>query len=214
MRRMYLLAVVAVLAAVAGCTGGGPGDRTPQSIEADAARATVEEVALSETEFSEQSVRQVTVNRSGTLQISGDVQMNLGYRVNATGWRAVYRSSSGQGVFALYTVPQAKPDNVAATIDPLGDRSLPAVVDGAQDTYSDSSEFEHVRNRTITVLDRETTVQQFAATATADGGSTDVTVSVATVDNDGDIVRAVAVVPTETDDWSAVRPLFEGVQRR
>ncbi|WP_436926879.1 DUF6517 family protein [Halosimplex amylolyticum] len=213
MRRLSLLAAVAVVVVVAGCSGAGPGDRTPQSIEADAARSTVDDAALSETGFAEASVGQVAVNRSGTLRISGDVQMTLRYRVNGSGWRAVYQSSGGQGVFALYTVPRAKPDNVAATIDPLGDRSLAAVVDGAQDTYSDTGELEHVRNRTATVLGSEATVRQYAGSATAGGEPADVTVYVATVDHDGDVVRAVAVVPTDGDDWSTVRPMFEGIER-
>jgi len=211
MRHVSLVAVV-VLVVVAGCSGG-PGDRTPQSIEADASQATVTESALSEAGYAEASAGQVAVNRSGTLQISGDVQMNLGYRVNATGWRTVYESSDGRSVFALYTVPQAKPDNVAATIDPLGDRSLETIVDGSQDVYGETSDLEHVQNRTATVLGGEATVRQYAGSATAGGESTDVTVYVATVDHDGDIVRAVAVVDAETDDWSTVRPLFEGVQR-
>ena len=179
---------------------------------AEASQGTVAETALSEAGFTESSVERVAVNRSGTLQISGDVQMNLGYRVNATGWRAVYESSDGRSAFGLYTVPQAKPDNVAATIDPLGDRSLGSIVGGAQDTYSDTSGLEHVQNRTATVLDSERTVQQYAGSATDNDESTDVTVYVATVDHDGDIVRAVAVVPADADDWSAVRPLFGGVQ--
>jgi len=210
MRHMSLVAAV-VLVVVAGCSGG-PGDRTPKSIEADASQATVTESALSEVGFVEASAGQVAVNRSGTLQISGDVQMNLGYRVNATGWRTVYGSSDGRSVFALYTVPGAKPDNVAATIDPLGDRSLETVVDGAQDTYGDTSGLEHVQNRTATVLDSDVAVRQYAGSATASGESTDVTVYVATVDHDSDIVRAIAVGPAEADDWSTVGPLFEGLQ--
>jgi len=213
MRRRFALAVVAVLVVVAGCNGGGPGARTPQSIEGDASRTTVGEAALSEAGFTEERISQVTVNRSGTLRIAGDVQMNLGYRVNATGWRAVYRSSDGQGVFGVYTVPQAKPDRVAATIDPLGDRSLATIVDTAQGTYSGTTDLQHFQNRTVTVFDGDATVRQYSGSATSDGAQTEVTVYVATVDHDGDIVRAVAVGPTEADEWAAVRPLFEGLQR-
>jgi hypothetical protein len=60
------LITVVLLVVVAGCSGG-PGDRTPQSIEADASQATVTESALSETGFGEASAGQVAVDRSGTL---------------------------------------------------------------------------------------------------------------------------------------------------
>lgn len=213
MRHGFALALVTVLVVLAGCSDGGPGARTPQSIEADASRTTVDAAALSETGFTEQGVSQVAVNRSGTLTISGDVQMTLGYRVNATGWRAVYRSSGGQRVVGVYTVPQAKPDRVATTIDPLGDRSLATIVDGAQGTYSDTSDLQHVRNHTVTVFDRESTVQQYAGSATAEGESTGVTVYVATVEHDGEIIRAVAVGPADTDELATLRPLFSGLQR-
>lgn len=210
MRQGFALATLAVLVVLAGCSGGGgDGGRTPQPIEANASQATVGADALSGTGFTEESVERVRVNRSGTLQISGDVQMSLGYQVRATGWRAVYRSDAA--VFALYTVPLAKPERVAATIDPLGDRSLATVVDGAQDTY-DVGGLDHERNRTATVLGDERPVRQYAGSATADGESVDVTVHVATVEHDEDVVRAVAVTPVDAADWATVRELLGGVE--
>lgn len=206
--RHVRVALLLTLVVLAGCNAG-PGDRTPEPIEAEASAATVPEGALSGSGFTESAREEVAVDRSGTLSISGDVEMNLGYRVRATGWRSTYRSADGATVFGLYTVPLAEPERVDARIDPLGDRSLSEIVAGAQTTYSDPGELERVRNRTATVLGAETTVQQFAGTATRDGETVDVTVHVTTVDDEGDRVRAVAVTPREADDWDRLRDLFE-----
>lgn len=205
--RLFLLVALLVLA---GCSAG-PGDRTPEPIEAEASAATVPDGALSAAGFSENSREEVAVNRSGTLSISGDVEMILEYQVRATGWRTTYRSDAGRTVFGLYAVPLAEPERIDVRIDPLGDRSLAEVVAAAQTTYSDPGELERVENRTVSTLGTETTVQQFAGTATRDGETVAVTVSVASVDHEGDRIRAVAVTPREANDWDELRGLFENM---
>lgn len=204
------IALTVVLVVLAGCSGG-PGDRTPAPIEASASQATVTDDGLAGSGFSEVGVEQIRVNRSGTLSVSGDVEMDLGYQVFATGWRATYRSANGETVFALYTVPLAKPERVDARIDPLGDRSLADIVAEAQTSYTDPRNLEHVQNRTVTILDSESTVRQYAGTATADGEATEITVYVATVDHESDRIRAVAVTPGDADNRETLRTLFESV---
>jgi hypothetical protein len=199
-----------VLVVLAGCNAG-PGDRTPEPIEVSASEATVSSEAVSAAGFAEAGVEEVQVDRSGTLSVSGDVEMDLGYQIRATGWRATYRSAEGASVFGLYTAPMAQPERVDARIDPLGDRSLAEIVAGAQTTYEDPADLERVQNRTVAVLGSETTVQQFAGTATRDGEDIEVTVHVATVDHEGDRLRAVGVTPREADNWETLRSLFEGV---
>lgn len=206
--RHVRVALLLSLVVLAGCNAG-PGDRTPEPIEAEASAATVPEGALSASGFSEGGREEIAVDRSGTLSVSGDVEMNLGYQVRATGWRTTYRSADGATVFGLYTVPLAEPERVDAQIDPLGDRSLSEIVAGAQTTYSDPGELERVQNRTVSILETETTVQQFAGRATRDGETVAVTVYVATVDHEGDRIRAVAVTPREADNWDTLRGLFE-----
>jgi len=210
MRRTRVAPVLVVVLVLAGCSAG-PGDRTPEPIEATASEATVPEGTLSEAGFSASGVEEVRVDRSGTLPVSGDVQMDLGYQVRATGWRADYRSSDGGTVFALYTVPLAEPERVDAQIDPLGNRTTPEVAAEAQTAYGDLRGLEHERNRTVTVLGTETTVRQFSGTATRDGGTAEVTVYLAVVDHGSDRVRAVAVAPRDVEEWERLRPVFEDV---
>jgi hypothetical protein len=209
MGRIWVILLL-TLVVLAGCSAG-PGDRTPEPIEAEASPATVSGGALSATEFSESGREEVDVDRSGTLSISGDVEMSLGYQVRATGWRTTYRAAEGKTVFGLSAVPLAEPERVDVRIDPLGDRSLPDVVTAAQTTYSDPGELARVRNRTVSVLGTEETVQQFAGTATRDAETVEVTVYVATVDDDGDRIRAVAVTDREADHWNRLRRLFENI---
>lgn len=211
MRRACLLAVV-VLAVLAGCSN--PAERTPEPIEASASQATVNDAALSETGYAESTLEAVQVNRSGTLSISGDVQMDLGYQVRATGWRAVYRATDGAAVFALYTVPLAQPQNVAVMLDPLGDRSLATVVGQSQDSFDDPAALEHVENRTTAVLGEETVVRTYETTASYDGEPTDVVVRIAQTEHDGDVVRAVAVAPEDGDtgSWPTVERLLDDVE--
>ncbi len=206
--RRTRVALLLTLVVLAGCNAG-PGDRTPEPIEAEASAATVPEEALPSSGLSESGREEVAVDRSGTLSVSGDVEMNLGYQVRATGWRTTYRLADGRAVFGLYTVPLAEPERVDVRIDPLGDRSLPAIVATAQTTYSDPGDLERVQNRTATLLGTETTVEQFAGTATRDGETVAVTVHVTTVDHEGDRVRAVAVAPRGTDNWNQLRGLLE-----
>jgi hypothetical protein len=203
--RLFLVVALVVLA---GCNAG-PGDRTPEPIEADASAATVPDEAVSTAGFSRSSREEVAVNRSGTLSISGDVEMSIGYQIRATGWRTTYRSADGGMVFGLYTLPLTGPERVDAQIDPLGDRSLSEVVAVAQTAYSEPGDFERVQNRTVSILGAETTVEEFAATATRDGETVEVAVYVASVDREGDRIRAVAVTPRGADDWSKLSGLFE-----
>lgn len=210
MRHTWVVFVL-VLVVLAGCNAG-PGDRTPEPIEASASQATVGGGTLSAAGFSEVGVEETDVRRSGTISISGDVEMDLGYQVQATAWRAEYGSGDGVSVFALYTVPMTQPERVDVRIDPLGDRSLADVVANAQSVYADPGEFEHVENRTVTALDSETTVQEYTATATREGSQTDVTVYVTRIDHESDRIRAVAVVPRDADSWETVRQLVENIE--
>lgn len=205
------LILVLALVVLAGCNAG-PGDRTPEPIEASASEASVTESALSETGFAETATEQPSVTRSGTLSIAGDVELDAGYQIQATGSRAIYHPSDTKDtVFSLYTVPMVEPERVDVTIDPLGDASLVTIVSDAQPTYQVSGNLSHVQNRSVTILDTETTVQEFEATATTDDSTTEVTVYVARVDHESDRIRAVAVTPRDANMWDTLRPLFENV---
>lgn len=205
------LILVLVVLVVAGCNGG-PGNRTPEPIEATASEATVTESALSETGFTETASTQTNVTRSGTLSIAGDVEMDLGYQIQATAWRTVYHpSDTEETVFSLYTVPLAEPERVDVRIDPLGDATLPAIVSEAQPTYQLSGNLSHVQNRTVTILNTETTVQEFETTATTGNSTTKVTIYVTRIDHEADRIRAVAVTPRDANTWDTLRPLFENI---
>ena len=140
------------------------------------------------------------MNRTGTIDVAGDVEMTVGYRVRATARRAVYRTPERD--------PLVSPESIDLDIDPLGDRSTREVVALAQGVYADVGELEHVENGSATLLGTETTLSKYATTAVAGGSPVDVFVYVAAVRHGGDVVRAVAVVPRAADDQEAVRTLL------
>lgn len=209
--RPLVAAALAALLVLAGCSG--PADRTPEPIEGTASEATVGEDGLSTTGYETVVVESDRVNRTGTLDVSADVELQVDYQVRATAQRAVYRSTDGgpPSVFAVYSAPLVSPDSVAATIDPLGDRSTPDVVAIAQGVYGNVGELDHVENGSATLFGNETTLAKYATAAEADGSSVDVFVYVAAVEHEGDVVRAVAVVPRAADDPGAIRSLLSAV---
>lgn len=203
---------LAVLLAVAGCAG--PGDRTPQPIEGTASAATVDGDARSAAGLEEVAVESGRVNRTGSIDLSGDVEMESDYRVRATAQRAVYRTPDRDppSVFAVHSVPLVSPESIDLDIDPLGDRSTREVVGLVQGVYADVGDLEHVENESATLLGAETTLSKYATTAALEGGTVDVVVYVASVRHDGDVVRAVAVVPRAADDLGTVRRLLAAVE--
>lgn len=212
MTRWAVPLLVAALLVVAGCAG--PGDRTPEPIEGTASAATVGEAALSSAGYELVGVGADQVNRTGTIDVSGDVELTVDYRVDATAQRAVYRRAGAEApaVFALHSAPLVSPDSVDVTLDPLGDRSAATVVTRAQDVYADVGSLDHVENTTATLLGTETTLAKDATTATADGERVEVFVYVALVRHRGDVVRAVAVLPRADDDPETVRSLLTAAE--
>jgi len=210
-RPLLTLALAAVLV-TAGCVGAG--DRTPAPIEGSASAATVSEEGRSAAGYEEVAVESDRVTRSGTIDVSGDVELSVDYRANATARRAVYRARDADppSVFAVYSVPLLSPERVDVTVDPLGDRSTAEVVARSQGTYDGFGDFEHVENASVTVLGTETTLVNYATTANAGGTTVDVDVYLTVVEHEGDLVRTVAVVPRADDDPGTVRTLLESVQ--
>lgn len=211
MTRPLAAVVLTVLLVVAGCSG--PGDRTPQPIEGTASPATVGGDALSSAGYEEVTVGSDRVNRTGTIDVSGDVELVVDYQARATAQRAVYRTTDSDppSVFAVYSAPLVSPESVGVVIDPLGDRSTAEIVGRVQGIYADPGQLDHVENSSATLLGNETTLAKYATTATFEGSSVDVFVYVASVRHDGDVVRAVAVVPRDADDLGTVRSLLSAV---
>lgn len=212
MREVVTVTVVAVLLVLAGCSG--PGDRTPEPIEGTASPATVGGDGVAAAGYEEVVVEEDLVERRGSLDVSGDVEMVVDYHVKATAHRAVYREAGADPprVFALLSVPRVSPDQVDTDIDPLGDRSTAEVAARAQGVYGEFGTLEHVTNDTVTVLGEETTLAKYRTSARTDGTSVEVFVYVASVEHDGDVVHAVAVVPRDADDVDVVRALLESVE--
>lgn len=211
MVRTFTVVALACVVILAGCGGG---DRTPQPLRGEATAATAGQDALSAADYEQVAVESMQVNRSGTLDVSGDVELTVNYQIYATAQRATYEHSStdSPSVFALLSVPLVSPDAVDVTLDPMGDRSLREVTDRAQPTYTNVGPLDHVSNKSATLLGTDTTLQKYATTAEADGSTVDVYVYIAVAEHNGDLIRAVAVLPQDADAPETVRTLLESAQ--
>lgn len=211
--RVSLVLGVILLVGLAGCTGAG-GNETPEPITASASPATVSEDAVTAAGYEEASVEDRELSASGRLDISGDVQMELRYNIQATASRAIYRAdTAGTPVlFSVLSVPLAEPEQVSATINPLQDRSRTDIADRAQDAYTEIGELSHVGNQTVTVLGNETTLAKYTATATTDGDQTDVYLYLVRLRHEGDILIGIGIGPQAADDPDAIRTLVEAIR--
>lgn len=213
MQRSICIVAFVVLLVLAGCGGSG-GGREPEPFTATASKATVNQDAVAAAGYDHQRTEPGHYNTSGQLAVSGDVQMNLQYNINATTWRAVYRHSgtTPPSVFAVYSVPEVDPDKVSATINPLRGRSSVELVSLAQSRYVDMGDLRHVGNTTVMMLGTETTVSTYAATASVADDTVDVSLHMAMVKHDGDYVIAVGVHPREANARQTIISLIEAIE--
>lgn len=212
-RLILILGVVVVILGLAGCNGTG-GAETPEPITASASPGTVSDDALTTAGYEEDSVEERGLTASGRLDISGDVQMELRYTIQATTSRAIYRDeeASPPQLFSVMSVPLAKPEQVSATINPLRDRSLSDLANRSQDTYSGITDLRHSENITVSVLGNETTLSKYSATATTDGDQTDVYLYVVRFRHEDDILIGIGLGPQSADVSATIRTLAEAIQ--
>lgn len=80
------------------------------------------------------------------------------------------------------------------------------------DKYESINNVRSEENRTLTILEEETTVSKFRADATLEGGQEiEVFIHVTKVQHEGDFVIGVAVHPTQLNEQERVDTLFESI---
>lgn len=204
-----------ILVAMVVLVGSGcAGNREPAPITATATEVSVAESVLSEMGYARATDDAPRFTTSGQATISGDVQMDLRYRFNATTSRTVYtQPGPPPRVFGVWAVPLIEPEDVALTVDPLRNTGPATIADRAQDQYTDVSVTgDPGGNVSTTVLGTDVTVAVFEATGVVDGSRTEISLSVARLTHDGDVVAAVAITPRGQSHPEAVRTLLNGVR--
>lgn len=206
------IALVCLLVVLAGCSGGGGG---PTNVTASAQPAAVSDEALAETGFEPAETRTARLEKNGSIEITGDVELQATYRLNATTHYATYDGPEGTPTptFAVYSVPLFDPvENVETTVNPVDDLPVETLVERVQSRYGSLTDVEHVGNATATVLGNETTVREYEATASAEGESVGVVVHVATITHEGDAVVAVGIHPQSMDGRATIHALLRGIR--
>lgn len=213
MGRHVMLLVVLLSVVVAGCGGsGGASDGTARPpLTGTGTPAELTDGTQRETGFEETTRTTGRLNTTVSATIQGDVELRTTRRANVTTASVAY-ARAGDGppaVFATYSVPAVEPFARAdLTKNPAGGLSVATLAGRAQQTYT-VTDVTETGTGTTTMLGNETTVTRYEATATRDGETVSVVVTVATVQHEGDYVTALVLVPTSASAPEA--SLFGGV---
>lgn len=210
-RRRRQSAVALAFAALLLCSGclGVLAGSEPASFEASPAAAS--EAALDEAGYESTGTETRTDNR--TVGVLGQSRT-----VAVTSHVATYerRTSLGPfgertvGAFAVASTPAVEIAGEAR--NPIAEYDAAEMVRRFGGAYGDVGNVSAVESRNVTALGSETTVRKYAAEATVDGHRVPVSVHVATVRNDGDIVVAVGAYPREIDGEAATLGLIRGLR--
>lgn len=192
-RRSVLTAAAVSLASLSGCTSLVLGDRA----EFDAAKATVSEAGLEETDYEQRNSDQHTIEE--TVEVAG-----VERTVVATTWITTYaKSVELQGTeqeaaqFAVISTPAA--EVAGRSFNPAESMSHEELLDrfGSQLENQGIDDIEHVDSRTEVVLGEEVEASTFETTTTFQGREIDLHVHVTTVTHEGDLIVAVGAHPAQ-----------------
>lgn len=194
-RRAVLGATVAALAP--GCLGGD----APVRAAGSPARFDAPD------EYERVRATNRTLNATVTVTLQGDVEGRESADVVATVPVWTYRrNGTPPRVVAVASSPYVRViENPPSGGDPLSTLSTAGVVEFVQDAYGQVTAVRERDARTVTTLERESTVRTYRATARRDGSDVPLTLHVARVRDGGDVVTVVVVHPAAADgDPSAV----------
>lgn len=212
MRSILQPVLVAVMVIAAGC-GGSSGQQTPQPITASASKATVSPASLDETRYQEATVEQRPFNTTGEISVSGDVQLELEYQFQATAWTAVYTTDGPPPpVFAVLSVPQIRPEQVDIVVNPLKDQTPGQIATFVQTEYRGFEDVTHIQNQSVTMLDSDTTMQTFSASARAGDRSIQISLHLATTVHDDDVIVGIGIHPRALDETESIKSLLESIE--
>lgn len=208
--RTVLVGIAAVVL-VAGCGGGGANG----PVHLTATPATIDEQTLATTGYEPGGGATDWVNTTLSVSIEGDVELQASKDVRARAPVRTYRRETGDGpaVVGLLSVPavhllEASADIVRNPAHDLGPADLARRLPSG---YSDLEVGEQVANTSVTMLGNETFMATYATTASIDGSTADVHLSIATVRHSDTFVTFVAIQPAAAADAARLRQLLAGV---
>ncbi|PSP64655.1 hypothetical protein BRC76_01445, partial [Halobacteriales archaeon QH_8_67_36] len=223
MRRVILTTVVALLVVSSGCVGLITGE----TVAFEANNATVEDEALSSTDYelNNSSTRSLTrdvefFGQERTIRVVNQVQRytsngsladiadNETMGNNETLRDAAANETGGDGEVAglkRFVVVSSPGATVAGrSLNPAASWSNERILEQVADQTGQLNDLESDGNRTIESLGEEREVSAFNATTQIKGREVEVRAHVVSFEHEGDVVIAVAVHPAEIDEQDNV----------
>lgn len=207
MQRFALTALVSLLVVSAGCTGLITGE----TVEFDAAEATVDDETLSSTGYEGGNVTAQTTTRN--VSVGGQERT-----VRITNQVTQYsRSGELRGVpvselssFIVLSTPGA--EMAGQTLNPVADWSDRRIVDQVAQRSGTVRDITFQENRTVQSLGESREVSVFNGTTERAGQEVDVRIHVTSFEHEGDVLIGVSVHPVEIDERENVDDLLGGLQ--
>lgn len=215
-RRRFALLFLAILTVTAGCSGGILGGDGP--IEATASPVSVSGSALEEAGFEEADTREVTINRTVSVQ---DQERRIIITNHVAGYRPADSGSGAEVPVAVAAVSTPQVQALGVALNPVANMGVGDAVQFAAQTGAQFggsiSNIEQVDSWETTVLGDETTVTKFTATVERDGRTVDLYVHATKVQDGDDIVLVIAAYPQVLEEQGVLSgedlaPMFEGVE--
>ncbi|GAB3410869.1 hypothetical protein GCM10027435_01890 [Haloparvum alkalitolerans] len=200
--RTKIVAALAVVVLLAGCTGG--------AYSFESSPASVPDGALSEAGYEPMEPEPFTINES--VEVAG-----VSADVTATSWTATYPSSERQASLTVASTPDATiaGQSVNPVVRLSNEELVQRVLDRAGDSANlNASDVEVVGSETRTVLGTETEVTTFATTTQVNGEDVPLRIHLATVAHEGDVVVLVGLHPAAVDEKATLLDLMETVEHQ
>ena len=231
MRRVILTTVVALLVVSSGCVGLITGE----TVAFEANNATVEDEALSSTDYelNNSSTRSLTrdvefFGQERTIRVVNEIQRytsngsladiadNETMGNNETLRDAAANETGGDGEVAglkRFVVVSSPGATVAGrSLNPAASWSNERILEQVADQTGQLNDLESDGNRTIESLGEEREVSAFNATTQIKGREVEVRAHVVSFEHEGDVVIAVAVHPAEIDEQDNVDELIGSIE--
>lgn len=194
-RRSLIAGAVAVgITSVAGCLGTFGMD------EHEASPASVDASARQDTGYEQTGVTEDTIEQSVNLAIfSQDVSVTNYITEHEKSMTVGPLTMDGGGGFLVVSTPQASV--LGQELNPVSDMSPKELIERIEGNYAGMDDVTHQEDKSVTILDQETTQSRFTAESSYNGSSVEVSIHISeAVETDEDHLVTVGVYPNERRD--------------
>ena len=207
MNRILVSVAVALLVVTSGCVGLVTGD----TVEFEAADASVADNVLESTGYELQNSSSQNVTRD--VSFAGQERTIRVENKLSDYSKGVDFGPLGEFETARFTLLSTPGAQVAGqTLNPAADWSNQRIADQLANRNGDIDDIQRENNRTTQSLGDTRTVTEFSGTTTVAGQDVDMVVHVASFEHDGDIIIAVGAHPERIDETDNIDTMLGGLE--